>query len=99
MNDNEPIVTPSCGNVYEDLGLPDAKSMKIKSMIAMEIERIIEKRGLTQAEAAKLMGIDQPKISAIFSGKFRGFTIDRMIRFLERLDVDVLMSFVEREAS
>lgn len=96
---HEPAITPSSGNVYEDLGVRDAKSMKIKSMIAMEIQRIIQKRGLTQAEAAALMGIDQPKISAIFSGKFRGFTIDRMIRFLERLDVDVLMSFVEREAS
>lgn len=96
---SEPTVTVGSVNVYDDLGLPDAKEMKIKSMIALEIQRVITKRNLTQVEAAALMGIDQPKTSAILNGKFRGFTIDRMIRFLEALDVEVLLSFVEREAS
>jgi len=99
MMTSEPTVTMGSGNVYEDLGLPDAKEMKIKSMIALEIQRVLTKRNLTQVEAAALMGIDQPKTSAILNGKFRGFTIDRMIRFLEALDVEVLVSFVEREAS
>lgn len=88
-------VTIGSGNAYED----DAREMKIKSMIALEIQRVITKRSLTQVEAAALMGIDQPKTSAILNGKFRGFTIDRMIRLLESLDVEVLLSFVEKEAS
>lgn len=96
---NEPTVTLGSGNVYEDLGLPDSKEMKIKSMIALEIQRVINKRKLTQVEAAALMGIDQPKTSAILNGKFRNFTIDRMICFLEALDVEIHVSFVDREAS
>ena len=96
---NEPIVESSSGNVFEDLGFPDAREMKIKSLIAMQIQRVINKRNLTQVEAATLMGIDQPKISAILNGKFRGFTIDRMLRFLEALNVEVTLSFVDKEAS
>ena len=57
-------VTRSSGNIFADLGLPDADHLLAKADLAIEISSIIEDRGLTQAEAAEIMGVDQPKVSA-----------------------------------
>lgn len=62
------------GNVFADLGLPDAEELKAKSDLAIEIVRIIEERGLKQAEAAQILGVDQPKGSALVNGKLDGFS-------------------------
>lgn len=96
---NKPNVTQSAASVFQDLGIADPSVMRIKSRIAMEIQRVLEDRGMTQVEAADLMGIDQPKLSAILRGKFRGFTIDRMVRYLEALDVEVFLSFEDKKVS
>jgi predicted XRE-type DNA-binding protein len=76
-------------NVFADLGLPDADELKAKSELAIEIIEIIEDRGLKQAEAAEIMGIDQPKVSLLARGKLRGFSMDRLYRFLNALGRDL----------
>jgi predicted XRE-type DNA-binding protein len=77
------------GNVFADLGLPDAEELKAKSDRAIEIVRIIDDRGLKQAEAAEIMGVDQPKVSALVNGKLDGFSMERLYRFLNALGMDV----------
>jgi len=77
------------GNVFADLGLPDAEELKAKSDLAIEIVRIIEDRDLKQAEAAEIMGVDQPKVSALVNGKLDGFSMERLYRFLNALGSDV----------
>jgi predicted XRE-type DNA-binding protein len=82
-------VTRSSGNVFADLGLPDADHLLAKADLAIEISSIIEDRGLTQAEAAEIMGVDQPKVSALVRGRLDGFSMERLYRFLNALGRDV----------
>ena len=79
----------SSGNVFADLGLPDADEHLIKAGLVIKIDRIIRQRALTQAAAAQLIGIDQPKVSAMLAGQFRGYSVDRLMRFLVALGQDV----------
>ena len=79
-NEEEIVFEKSSGNVFRDLGLPDAENRLEKANIAHEIFMAIADRGLTQRDAAKIMGIDQPKVSAIVRGNLKGFfagAIDR----------------------
>src|SRR6266705_1489096 len=80
---------PSTGNVFADLGLADASEHLIKAGLVVRIDRTIRQRKLTQAGAAQLMGIDQPKISAMLAGQFRGYSVERLMRFLVALGHDV----------
>ena len=82
-------VHASSGNVFEDLGLPDAQEMLVKAELARRIGSILRHRHLTQMEAAELLGVDQPKISALLRGRLTGFSTDRLLRFLLTLDRDV----------
>jgi predicted XRE-type DNA-binding protein len=77
------------GNVFADLGLPNAPELQAKADLAVEISRTIAERGLTQAEAAELLGIDQPKVSALVRGRLTGFSMERLYRFLNALGRDV----------
>lgn len=86
---DEPKHEIGSGNVFADLGLPDAEELKAKSELVMEIIQIIEDRGLKQAEAAEIMGIDQPKVSALVRGKLGGFSLERLYRFLNALGRDI----------
>ena len=79
----------STGNVFADLGLADAGDHLIKAGLVVKIARIIEQRELAQAAAAELLGIDQPKVSAMLSGQFRGYSVERLMRFLVALGQDV----------
>ncbi len=79
----------SCGNVFADLGLPDADEYLAKSELAVQIFKIIRRRRLTQAAAGKLLGITQPKVSALLNGRLDGFSTDRLFRFLNALGCDV----------
>jgi predicted XRE-type DNA-binding protein len=81
--------TKSSGNVFADLGFKDAKQRLVKAELAFKINCIIEARNLNQGEAAKLMGVTQPKISDISRGRLESFSIDRLIEYLNRLDQDV----------
>jgi predicted XRE-type DNA-binding protein len=77
------------GNVFADLGVPQPEEALAKARLAREIERIIRKRRLTQAEAGAILDIDQPKVSALRNGRLSGFSVERLIRFLNALDQDV----------
>lgn len=85
--------TESCGNVFADLGLENAKELLAKSTLALEILRIIKKRRLTQAQAAKILDTDQSQISILKSGDcLQRFTFDRLLTWLIKLDRDVTLT-------
>lgn len=77
------------GNVFADLGLPNAEDRLAKANLARKISEIIARRHLNQVEAAELLGIDQPKISALARGRLAGFSLERLVRFLNILGRDV----------
>ncbi len=79
----------SSGNVFADLGFPDAEERLQKADFSYEIYKAITSRGLTQREAAKILGIDQPKVSSIIRGNLKGFSLERLIALLKKLDIDV----------
>lgn len=79
----------SGGNVYEDFGYPDAEEMQAKSRLARQIIVIIQERNLTQRQAAAILGVDQPKVSLLMRGRLRGFSMEKLFEFLNRLDLDV----------
>lgn len=89
----------SSGNVFADLGIPNAEEYLAKAELAYQINSIIKKRGLKQVDAAKLLGIDQPKISALVSGRLSGFSMERLFRFLTTLNHDVVISIKPRGTS
>ena len=80
------------GNVFADLGLPNSEEMLVKAELASKIGEIIETRSLTQMDAAEIIGIDQPKISALIRGRLTGFSTERLFRFLNALGSDVEIS-------
>lgn len=82
-------ITTSSGNIFADLGLPNPDEMLAKAELARKISQAITARGLTQVEAAELLGIDQPKISALIRGKLTGFSLERMFKFLNDFDSDI----------
>lgn len=86
--------THGSGNVFADLRHPEPEEALAKARLAYEIEQSIRERGLTQGEAAKILSIDQPKVSAIRNGKLSGFSVERLIRFLNALsrDVEIVVS-------
>jgi predicted XRE-type DNA-binding protein len=77
------------GNVYRDLGFPDADEMLVKAQLVTKILEIIRSKGLTQVEAAKILGLPQPKLSGILRGQFRGVSERKLIDCLTRLGRDV----------
>lgn len=86
----------SSGNVFADLGLDAPEEALAKAELTVKISEIIEAKGLTQAAAAKVLGIDQPKVSALLRGKLTGFSTGRLIRFLNTLGRDVEIVVKER---
>jgi predicted XRE-type DNA-binding protein len=74
--------TPSSGNVFADLKLPHADDLLAKAELAAKIITEIQRRRLTQSQAAVLLRVDQPKVSALKQGKLSGFSIERLMRFL-----------------
>ena len=82
-------VRRSSGNVYADLGLPDADKLKVKSGLVIEIRKAIRHLGLTQQEAAKRMGITQPKVSAMMRGDFSNLSERKLMNCLNRLGYDI----------
>lgn len=77
------------GNIFADLGLPDAETHFLKAQIVSEIYRLTHERKLTQTQAGVRMGISQPEVSRLFKGNFREYSIDRLMGFLTAFDRDV----------
>ena len=83
------VVEMGTGNVYADLGYADADEMLIKAQLVAKIAEIIKRRGLTQIQAAELLGIPQPKLSNLLRGRFRGFSERRLMDCLTKLGRDI----------
>jgi len=79
------------GNVFADLGLPNPEERLTKADLAMQITNSVRTRRLTQAKAALLFGIDQPKVSRLLRGQLSGFSTERLIHFLTLLGQDVVI--------
>jgi predicted XRE-type DNA-binding protein len=82
-------VESGSGNVFADLGLPDADKLKIKSGLVIEITRAIRKLGLSQEEAGRRMGIPQPKVSGLLHGDFANLSERKLMDCLNRLGYDI----------
>lgn len=88
MTDND-SVTLSSGNVFADLGFDNPEEELLKAKLVRELRAIIKRRRLTQAKAADLMGVKQPDVSAIVTGRTGKFSLDRLVRCLDKLDYRV----------
>ncbi len=82
-------IEASSGNVFADLGLPDAEKLKIKSGLVIEITRAVRRLGLTQEEAGLRMGIPQPKVSGMLRGDFTNLSERTLMECLNRLGYDI----------
>jgi len=82
-------IYPSSGNVFADLGIRNPEQYLAKAELAARILDIVQRRRLTQTAAGRLLGINQPKVSALLNGRLDGFSTDRLIRFLNALGCDV----------
>jgi predicted XRE-type DNA-binding protein len=93
------MVVEGAGNVFADLGLPDAAGEMTKARLTLEISRILKERGLTQREAAAILGIRQPHVSELTRNRAGSFSIGRLIDFLTILgrDVEITVSPARRE--
>jgi predicted XRE-type DNA-binding protein len=79
----------SSGNVFKDLGYPNFDEHLLKARFAVVINDIIKEKDYTQIEAARILGIDQPKVSRLLRGILSGFSIDKLIMFLISLNQDI----------
>jgi len=77
------------GNIFADLGLPDADELLLKAQIVVALRRLITARKLTQTAAAKRIGIGQPDLSNVLRGRFRGYSAERLMRMLTAFDQDI----------
>jgi predicted XRE-type DNA-binding protein len=89
-------IQSSSGNVFADIGLANADELLIKAELVRQISNLIDAKSLTQTEAAKILGIDQPKVSALLNGKLSGFSTERLFRFLNALGSDVEIRVVPK---
>ena len=89
MSADTPEYIRSSGNVFADLGLRKADELLAKAALANQIASIVSHRHLTQVETARVLGTGQPKVSELLAGKLDGFSMERLIRYLNALDRDV----------
>ena len=84
-------ITRSSGNIFRDLGFPseEAEYLKVRSALMIHLRKAIDARGLKQTEAAKLLGVTQPRISDLYKGKIHLFSIDTLVDMLTRAGVRV----------
>jgi predicted XRE-type DNA-binding protein len=89
MSAKKHAVEASSGNVFKDLGLPDAEQRLAKAELARVIRRLLQDRELSQADAATLLGIAQPDVSDLVRGRLARFSMERLERFLLTLGMDI----------
>jgi len=100
MSDNRKV-TASSGNVFADLRFNNPEEELLKAKLVREIRAIIKRKKLTQTKAATLLGLKQPDVSALVTGRVGKFSIDRLVRCLDRMDykVDVVVRHKPRRTS
>ena len=86
------------GNVFKDLGLPNAEEHLVKAQLVFKIDAILKERAMKQVDAAHLLGVRQPDISKMLRGEFRQFSVERLLRFLVALGNDVEIVVAPRRA-
>ena len=93
MDTTDTAVERGSGNVFADLGLPDADAHLVKAELVSRMDDIVRKRDITQAEAARLLGLSQPDVSQILRGDFREYSLERLFRLLTALgrDFDIVI--------
>jgi predicted XRE-type DNA-binding protein len=79
-------VTPSSGNIFADMGLPNPEERLLKAKLARLVNRALEGKGWTQTEAAKVLGITQPDVSDLSRGRLKNFSVERLLQCLSRLE-------------
>ena len=81
------------GNVFADVGRPEAETHLLKAELVNQIDAIIRERRLTQARAAELLGLSQPDVSRLLRGSFRDYSVERLLRLLLALgrDIDIVI--------
>ena len=84
-----PQVEKGSGNIFADLGLPHPEQELLKAKLTLQIYRLIKRRGLKQAEAGKILGIQQPHVSALMRNRASAFSVGRLMDFLTALGQDV----------
>jgi len=84
-----PVHEIGSGNIFADLGLPNAEEHQLKAALVVQLGRLIKERKLSQVEAAKLLGVKQPDLSNILRGHYRGYSLTRLMRMLTAFDQDV----------
>jgi predicted XRE-type DNA-binding protein len=87
----------SSGNVFADLGLPNADELLSRAKLGFHVYQLLEARKLTQREMAALLGIKQPEVSHLMNGHFNRFTTDKLLDFLRRLDRKVTIRISEHK--
>ena len=87
----KPKLTRSSGNVFRDLGFPaeEAEHLRLRSLLMVEVRKLIERRGLTQKEAALLFGVTQPRISDLVRGKIELFSLDMLVNMASAAGLNV----------
>ena len=89
MNTDDVTIERGSGNVFGDLGRPDAEAHLLKAGLVTRIDEIIRRRRLTQVQAAELLGLSQPDVSRLLRGNFREYSVERLLRLLMALGRDV----------
>jgi predicted XRE-type DNA-binding protein len=90
-------VTKSSGNVFKDLDLENPDELYIKADLISMLSDAIQSRGLTQAAAASLIGISQPKLSELLKGKDFGYSVERLLRFLHKLQIEIEIRLTDHQ--
>lgn len=86
MNESDEVTfTEGSGNVFADLDLENPEELQARAQVSFIIREIIRQRRLTQTQAARILGIDQPKVSALVRGRLAGFSMDRLLGYLVAL--------------
>jgi len=93
MQPTDIAVERGSGNVFADLGLPDADTHLVKAELVSRIDAIFRQRGITQTEAARLLGLSKPDVSRLLRGDFREYSLERLLRLLTALgrDIDIVI--------
>ncbi len=95
-NEENSVFVQGSGNVFADLNLPNSDERLIKAQLIQTIGKLIHNRGLSQSQAAELLGINQPKVSDLVRGKAFGYSVERLFRFLQALSVDIEIKMFDK---
>jgi predicted XRE-type DNA-binding protein len=96
---SDKILHRGSGNVYKDLGFPDAEEMQAKAALVSRIMSIVKKKKWTQEKASIVLGVPQPKISLLSRGQFSGFSLGKLITLLNKLNQDIEIVVKNRSSS